>query len=51
MKSTIAPSQQLAEFAANLKFSDIPDDVVRRTEDLLLDWFGSALAGKVGRPV
>ena len=51
MKATIAPSQQLAEFAANLKFSDIPDDVVRRTEDLLLDWFGSALAGKVGRPV
>ena len=51
MKATIVPSQQLAEFAANLNFSDIPDDVVRRTEDLLLDWFGSALAGKVGRPV
>jgi 2-methylcitrate dehydratase PrpD len=51
MNTTIAPSQQLAEFAANLQFSDIPDAVVRRTEDLLLDWFGSALAGKVGRPV
>ena len=51
MNTTIAPSQQLAEFAANLQFSDIPDAVVRRAEDLLLDWFGSALAGKVGRPV
>ena len=51
MKTTVAPSTQLAEFAANLKFSDIPEAVVRRTEDLLLDWFGSALAGKVGRPV
>ena len=51
MKTTVAPSTQLAEFVANLKFSDIPEAVVRRTEDLLLDWFGSALAGKVGRPV
>ena len=51
MKATITPSQQLAEFAANLQFSDIPEAVVRRAEDLLLDWFGSALAGKVGRPV
>jgi 2-methylcitrate dehydratase PrpD len=51
MNATITPSQQLAEFAANLQFSDIPEAVVRRAEDLLLDWFGSALAGKVGRPV
>ena len=51
MTATIASSQQLAEFAANLQFSDIPEVVVRRTEDLLLDWCGSALAGKVGRPV
>ena len=51
MNMTIAPGQQLAEFAANLQFGDIPDAVVRRMEDLLLDWFGSALAGKAGRPV
>ncbi|MCE2859285.1 MAG: MmgE/PrpD family protein [Oxalobacteraceae bacterium] len=51
MTATIPPSQQLAEFASNLQFSDIPEAVVRRTEDLLLDWCGSALAGKVGRPV
>ena len=51
MKTTVAPSTQLAEFAANLQFSDIPQAVLHRAEDLLLDWFGSALAGKAGRPV
>lgn len=44
-------SQTLAAFAANLQFDDIPPDVMRRAEDLLLDWFGSALAGKGARPV
>jgi len=45
------PSQQLATFAAKLRFEDIPAPVMRRAEDLFLDWFGSALAGKTGRPV
>jgi len=45
------PSQTLAAFAAHLRFEDIPAPVMRRAEDLLLDWFGSALAGKTGRPV
>jgi 2-methylcitrate dehydratase PrpD len=45
------PSQALATFAANLRFEDIPAPVLRRAEDLFLDWFGSALAGKTGRPV
>ncbi len=45
------PSQTLARFAATLRFADIPSAVVRRTEDLFLDWFGSALAGKGARPV
>jgi 2-methylcitrate dehydratase PrpD len=45
------PSQQLAAFAATLRFEDIPAPVMRRAEDLFLDWFGSALAGKTGRPV
>lgn len=45
------PSQTLATFAANLRFTDIPYTVVSRAEDLLLDWAGSALAGKTGRPV
>ena len=45
------PTQALAQFAAALRFEDLPDAVVRRTEDLLLDWIGSALAGKGARPV
>ena len=44
-------SAVLSAFAANLRFRDIPDSVLRRTEELLLDWFGSALAGKGARPV
>src|ERR1700682_6552180 len=44
-------TQILASFAANLKFEQIPKDVVARTEDLSLDWFGSALAGREARPV
>ena len=45
------PTGQLADFAAGLQFAAIPDAVVRRTEDLFLDWFASALAGKGARPV
>jgi 2-methylcitrate dehydratase PrpD len=45
------PTQALAEFAADLAFEAIPDAVVRRAEDLFLDWFASALAGKDARPV
>jgi 2-methylcitrate dehydratase PrpD len=45
------PSRTLARFAATLTFDAIPAAVVRRTEDLFLDWFASALAGKGARPV
>ena len=45
------PSKTLAAFVAGLRFEDIPTPVVRRAKDLLLDWFGSALAGKGARPV
>lgn len=45
------PSRTLATFAATLRFEDIPYTVISRAEDLLLDWAGSALAGKAGRPV
>ena len=41
----------LAEFAATLRFESIPAPVARRAEDLFLDWFGSALAGKGVSPV
>jgi len=44
-------SRKLASFAANLKADDIPNDVMSRAEDLLVDWFGSAIAGKGARPV
>src|SRR3990172_9444452 len=42
---------ELARFASLLRFDEIPEPVVRRTEELFLDWFGSALAGKGARPV
>ncbi len=44
-------AEQLATFAANLRFDHIPEPVVRKTEDLLVDWFGSAVAGHGSRPV
>ncbi|WP_353194244.1 MmgE/PrpD family protein [Pusillimonas noertemannii] len=45
------PELQLARFAANLEYDQIPADVIRRAEELLLDWYGSALAGVNARPV
>jgi 2-methylcitrate dehydratase PrpD len=45
------PSRTLATFAATLQAGDIPAGVLRRTEDLFLDWIASALAGKGARPV
>lgn len=45
------PGKTLAHFAAALRFEDIPERVVRRTEDLFLDWIASALAGKGARAV
>lgn len=45
------PTATLARFASTLRFEDIPVPVVRRAEDLLLDWIGSTLAGKGARAV
>ena len=45
------PNAELAGFAADLRFEDIPEPVVRKTEDLLVDWFASAVAGHGARPV
>ncbi len=45
------PADTLARFAAELRFEDIPEPVLRRIEDLLVDWFGSAVAGHGARPV
>src|SRR5690625_7985963 len=49
--TAVASSRTLAEFVAHLRYEDLPASVIRRTEELLLDWFGSALAGKGARPV
>ncbi|RTZ48201.1 MmgE/PrpD family protein [Candidimonas sp. SYP-B2681] len=45
------PSAELAEFAAQLAYDDIPPEVLRRTEDLMLDCLASILAGSSARPV
>jgi 2-methylcitrate dehydratase PrpD len=45
------PSAALAAFAAKLRAEDIPVAVLRRSEDLFLDWLGSTLAGKSARAV
>jgi 2-methylcitrate dehydratase PrpD len=42
---------ELAGFAAGLRFEHIPAEVIRKTEDLLVDWFASAVAGHGSRPV
>ena len=44
-------TQELASFLAGLRYEDLPDEVVERTEDFFLDWVASALAGRGARPV
>lgn len=41
----------LAQFAASLRWDDVPAAVQQRAEDLWVDWFGSVLAGQGARPV
>nr|HET7860532.1 MmgE/PrpD family protein [Caldimonas sp.] len=43
--------ETLAAFAASLDVAAIPAAVLDRAEDLMIDWLGSALAGKGARPV
>ena len=49
--TTTGETRQLASYLADLRFEDIPEEVVARTEDLFLDWISSALAGRSARPV
>lgn len=42
---------RLAAFAAGLRFGDIPAHVIARTEELMVDWLGSAVAGRRSQPV
>lgn len=45
------PSRALATFAAELRWEDIPSSVRVRAQELMLDWLGSALAGRGAAPV
>lgn len=44
-------TQALAAFLADLHYDQIPGTVLDRTEDLFLDWIGSALASQGARPI
>ncbi|MDF0606261.1 MmgE/PrpD family protein [Neisseriaceae bacterium TC5R-5] len=44
-------SAELAAFAANLRFEQLPGAVVSKIEELFVDWFASAVAGHGSRPV
>lgn len=43
-------TDRLLGFLATLTFKDLPNEVVARTKDLILDWFGSTVAGRSARP-
>jgi 2-methylcitrate dehydratase PrpD len=49
--TSVFPSQKLAIFASQLQHDQIPSNVFHKTEDLFVDWFGSAIAGKGARAV
>jgi len=51
MTTSPNPGAALAEFAATLRFEDLPSAVVARTEELFLDWAASALAAKGLHPI
>jgi len=44
-------TRELSAFLAELRCDDIPADVMQAARALLLDWFGSVLAGRNARPV
>lgn len=48
---TSEPGAELARFAASVSCADVPAHVLRRAEDLFLDWFACALAGRTAEPV
>jgi 2-methylcitrate dehydratase PrpD len=49
--TTTGTTRELASYLADLRFEDLPTEVVSRTEELFLDWVSSALAGRNARPV
>ena len=44
-------TQALAAFLADLRYEQVPAAVLDRTEDLFLDWLGSALASQGAHPI
>ncbi|MBG9653975.1 MmgE/PrpD family protein [Cytobacillus firmus] len=44
-------TRMLAEYASNVRFEDLPYEVVEYTKLCILDWYGSALAGKDEKPI
>ena len=49
--TTTGTTRELASFLSNLRFEDLPNEVVDRTEEFFLDWIASALAGRHARPI
>jgi 2-methylcitrate dehydratase PrpD len=47
----VEATRALAEFVGDLRYERIPRQVIEKTKDLMVDWLGSALAGKGARPV
>ena len=44
-------TQALTGFLAGLRYEQLPEAVISRTEDLFLDWLGSALASQGSHPI
>ena len=44
-------SKTLAEYTCKIRFEDLPKDVVEFTKICILDWYGSAVAGKDEPPI
>ncbi|WP_273825919.1 MmgE/PrpD family protein [Pseudomonas asplenii] len=44
-------TQALAEFLAGLRYEQVPEAVLARSEELFLDWLGSALASQGAHPI
>jgi 2-methylcitrate dehydratase PrpD len=50
-EATTGTTRHLAGYLANLRYDDLPPEVVDRTKELFLDWVASALAGRGARPI
>jgi 2-methylcitrate dehydratase PrpD len=51
VREAASATETLSAFLASIRYEMLPEDVVARTEELFLDWFASALAGRTARPI